>query len=403
MTGHAGNASPKPLAGVRVLDLTRVLAGPFCTALLADLGAEVIKIESPVAGDDARSLGPFRDGSSVYFSILNRGKQSVTLDLKHPDAREVLLELAERADVFIENFRPGVAQRLGVGHEAVMARNPRLVYASISGFGQSGPMSQLPAYDLVIQAASGLMSLTGEPDGEPMKVGESVGDLVAGLYAAFAVTTALRNVERTGRGDYLDVAMLDCLMSLEVTAQSQLAASGVAPGRVGNRHPLSAPFATYRARDGLVVIAAANGDVFARVAIMVERVDMVEDRRFADDESRMAHDAQMREMIEAWTMTRTVEEVVSRAHEIGVPASGIADLGEAMANAQLVERGSVSTMHDPVLGAVSFIGQPVRFASHVPDTVEPSPALGRDTRRILATLLGRTPGEIDRLAATGAL
>ncbi len=403
MTGHAGNASPKPLAGVRVLDLTRVLAGPFCTALLADLGAEVIKIESPVAGDDARSLGPFRDGSSVYFSILNRGKQSVTLDLKHPDAREVLLELAERADVFIENFRPGVAQRLGVGHEAVMARNPRLVYASISGFGQSGPMSQLPAYDLVIQAASGLMSLTGEPDGEPMKVGESVGDLVAGLYAAFAVTTALRNVERTGRGDYLDVAMLDCLMSLEVTAQSQLAASGVAPGRVGNRHPLSAPFATYRARDGLVVIAAANDDVFARVAIMVERVDMVEDRRFADDESRMAHDAQMREMIEAWTMTRTVEEVVSRAHEIGVPASGIADLGEAMANAQLVERGSVSTMHDPVLGAVSFIGQPVRFASHVPDTVEPSPALGRDTRRILATLLGRTPGEIDRLAATGAL
>ena len=403
MTGHAGNASPKPLAGVRVLDLTRVLAGPFCTALLADLGAEVIKIESPVAGDDARSLGPFRDGSSVYFSILNRGKQSVTLDLKHPDAREVLLELAERADVFIENFRPGVAQRLGVGHEAVMARNPRLVYASISGFGQSGPMSQLPAYDLVIQAASGLMSLTGEPDGEPMKVGESVGDLVAGLYAAFAVTTALRNVERTGRGDYLDVAMLDCLMSLEVTAQSQLAASGVAPGRVGNRHPLSAPFATYRARDGLVVIAAANGDVFARVAIMVERVDIVEDRRFADDESRMAHDAQMREMIEAWTMTRTVEEVVSRAHEIGVPASGIADLGEAMANAQLVERGSVSTMHDPVLGAVSFIGQPVRFASHVPDTVEPSPALGRDTRRILATLLGRTPGEIDRLAATGAL
>ncbi len=403
MTGHAGNASPKPLAGVRVLDLTRVLAGPFCTALLADLGAEVIKIESPVAGDDARSLGPFRDGSSVYFSILNRGKQSVTLDLKHPDAREVLLELAERADVFIENFRPGVAQRLGVGHEAVMARNPRLVYASISGFGQSGPMSQLPAYDLVIQAASGLMSLTGEPDGEPMKVGESVGDLVAGLYAAFAVTTALRNVERTGRGDYLDVAMLDCLMSLEVTAQSQLAASGVAPGRVGNRHPLSAPFATYRARDGLVVIAAANDDVFARVAIMVERVDIVEDRRFADDESRMAHDAQMREMIEAWTMTRTVEEVVSRAHEIGVPASGIADLGEAMANAQLVERGSVSTMHDPVLGAVSFIGQPVRFASHVPDTVEPSPALGRDTRRILATLLGRTPGEIDRLAATGAL
>ncbi len=392
-----------PLAGVRVLDLTRVLAGPYCTALLADLGAEVIKVEAPVTGDDARSLGPFRDGESVYFSILNRSKRSVTLDLKRAEARELLLELAEHADVFIENFRPGVAERLGIGHETVMARNPRLVYASISGFGQSGPLAQLPAYDLVIQAASGLMSLTGEPDGEPMKVGESIGDLVAGLYGAFAVATALRGVERTGRGDYLDVAMLDCLMSLEVTAQSQLAASGVAPGRVGNRHPLTTPFGTYRARDGHVVIAAANDELFARVATLVQDADLLGDVRFADDESRTAHEAVLRERIEAWTSRRSVDEVVARARELRVPCSAILDLGQAMGAEQLAARGAVSTVHHPILGAVSYIGQPVHFSSFSPGDPSPSPQLGGDTEDVLATVLGRTVDEIAELHRVGAL
>ena len=396
-------ASTGPLAGVRVLDCTRVLAGPYCTALLADLGAEVIKVESPALGDDARSLGPFRDGESVYFSILNRSKRSVTLDLKHVEAQGVLLDLAEQADVFIENFRPGVAERLGIGHEAVMARNPRLVYASISGFGQSGPMAQLPAYDLVIQAASGLMSLTGQPDGEPTKVGESIGDLVAGLYAAFAITTALRAVERTGRGDYLDVAMLDCLMSLEVTAQSQLAATGVAPGRVGNRHPLSTPFGTYRALDGHVVIAAANDDVFARVATMVEDAALLGDERFATDESRTRHEALLRARIEAWTGTRSVDEAVTRARELGVPCSGIADLAEAMASEQLAARGSVTTMHHPDLGDVAYVGQPVRFASFEPGGPAPSPRLGGDTADVLSEVLGRSADEIAHLQRVGAV
>ena len=392
-----------PLAGVRVLDLTRVLAGPYCTALLADLGAEVIKVESPGAGDDARSLGPFRDGESVYFSILNRDKRSVTLNLKRVEAQGVLLDLVEHADVFIENFRPGVAERLGIGHEAVRARNPRIVYASISGFGQSGPLSQLPAYDLVIQAASGLMSLTGEPEGEPTKVGESIGDLVAGLYAAFAITTALRTVERTGRGDYLDVAMLDCLMSLEVTAQSQLAATGVAPGRVGNRHPLSTPFGTYRARDGHVVIAAANDDVYARVAGMVDDASLLEDERFASDESRTRHEPLLRGRIEAWTSSRSADEIVARARELGVPCSRIANLSEAMASEQLAARASVTTMDHPVVGAVSYVGQPVRFASFEPVGPAPSPRLGGDTADVLASVLGRSAEEIAHLQRVGAL
>ena len=396
------SAATGPLAGVRVLDLTRVLAGPYCTALLADLGAEVIKVESPGTGDDARSLGPFRDGESVYFSILNRSKRSVTLDLKQAEARAVLLELVEHADVFIENFRPGVAERLGIGHETVMARNPRLVYASISGFGQNGPLSQLPAYDLVIQAASGLMSLTGEPEGEPMKVGESIGDLVAGLYGAFAITTALRAVDRTGHGDYLDVAMLDCLMSLEVTAQSQLAASGVVPGRVGNRHPLSTPFGAYRARDGHVVIAAANNDLFARVATMVDDAGLLTDDRFASDESRTSHETVLRDRIEAWTSLRTVDEVVTRARELRVPCSAIVDLGEAMNSEQLAARGVISTLHHPVLGAVSFIGQPVRFASYSPSEPTSSPRLGCDTENVLATVLGRTVDEIAQMNGVGA-
>jgi len=402
MTKHLSGASAGPLVGVRVLDLTRVLAGPFCTALLADLGAEVIKIESPDTGDDARDLGPFREGESVYFSILNRRKKSVTLNLKRVEAQDVLLDLVRRADVMVENFRPGVAERLGIGHETVMAINPRLVYASISGFGQSGPMSQLPAYDLVIQALSGLMSLTGEPDGEPTKVGESIGDVVAGLYAAFGITTALRNVERTGRGDYLDISMLECLMSLQVTAQSQLAA-GVAPGRVGNRHPLSTPFGTYRTRDGHVVIAAANNDIFARVATMIDRPDMIDDPWFSNDEARIANEFEVRDRIETWTMTRTVREVVERARELGVPSSAIVDFSDAMSSEQLLERGAVVTVHHPKLGAVRYVGQPVRFASHEPGAAEPSPALGQDTDEVLNTLLGLSVGAVAELRAAEAL
>ncbi|MFF4762041.1 CaiB/BaiF CoA transferase family protein [Streptomyces sp. NPDC001292] len=374
------------LHGLRVLDLSRVLAGPYCTALLADLGADVVKVEPP-GGDDSRHLGPFRNGESVYFAQLNRGKRSIVLDLKDPDDHALLLRLAEQADVFVENYRPGVARRLGIDHATLRAANPRLVYASISGFGQSGPMREHPAYDLIVQAMSGLMAGTGTPDGPPTRVGESVGDLVAGLFASWAINAALFDRERSGQGRYIDVAMLDSLVSLQVTAMSLLTATGHLPGRVGNRHPVSTPFDTYRTADGLVAIAVAGEAVFARFARMVGRPDMPSDPRFSDDAARAHHIEQVREITERWSAGLTTEQALKSARAAGVPAAPIWDLTEAVGSEQIRGRGLVGEFDHPVLGRTPFLRQPAQFGLDgaadvagngpgVHGTAAPSPALG---------------------------
>ncbi len=392
-----------PLTGIRVLDLSRMLAGPYCTALLADLGAEVLKIEQPGRGDDSRDIGPFRNGVSIYFGILNRRKRSVTLNLKEPEARELFLDLARHSHVVVENFRPGVATRLGIDHAAVQAVNPRIVYASISGFGQTGPMAALPAYDLIVQAASGLMSATGLPDGPPIKVGESIGDLAAGLFAAFGITAALGDVGRTGSGTHLDVSMLECLLAMQVTLQSEYDATGIAPMRVGNRHPLSTPFGTYQAKDGFVILAAANNTLFERIARMIGRLDMVEDPRFASDESRTRHEPDVRRAIEEWTGTRTVGDVVAAANEAGIPTAPIADFAEALASDQVGAREVVSSFEHPVAGPIDYVGQPVRFSTHSPIPPVTSPALGADTDAVLNGVLGIGPDRLEELRRRGAL
>ena len=377
------------LDGVRVLDLSRVLAGPYCTALLADLGADVVKVESP-SGDDARHLGPFVGNESVYFAQLNRGKRSIALDLKDPDDHALLLRLVESADVLVENFRPGVTSRLGIDYATLSTRNPRLVYASISGFGQSGPMTAFPAYDLVVQAMSGLMAATGSPDGPPTRVGESVGDLVAGVFGSWAICAALFDRERNGSGTHLDVAMLDSLVSLQVTAMSLLTATGSLPGRIGNRHPVSTPFDTYRTADGLVAIAVASDGVFARFAAMVGRPDLPADPRFADDTSRSAHVEQVREITEAWSVHLTTDQALEQAEAAGVPASAIWDLEEVLDSEQLKHRGLVGEFDHPVLGRTPFLRQPVRFDAAravVPATTGPSPALGAHRDQVLSQWL----------------
>jgi len=365
-----------------------VLAGPYCSALLGDLGAEIIKIEMPGRGDDTREIGPFRNTESLYFEILNRRKKSVTLNFKDPDATRLFLDLAARSDVVLENFRPGVTGHLGIDYATVAQVNPQVVYASISGFGQSGPMARFPAYDLIIQAASGLMSLTGLPDGPPTKVGESIGDLSAGVFAAFAITTALFDATRTGKGAYLDVSMLECLLSLEVTAQCQYDVTGMPPPRVGNRHPVSTPFGAYAAMDGFVILAAANDELFVRVTQLIERPDMAEDPRYASDELRTQHEPEVRAAIEAWTTQRSVAEVVIAAERCGVPTSAISDFAEALASEQVAARGTLSHFTHPIAGTVEYVGQPVHFSSQVPAEPVASPALGADTDAVLSELLG---------------
>ncbi len=340
----------------------------------------MVKIESP-SGDDARHLGPFADGESVYFAQLNRGKRSVVLDLKQPEDHALLLRLVEWADVLVENFRPGVTSRLGIDYATLSKVNPGLIYASISGFGQSGPMTSAPAYDLVVQAMSGLMAATGTPDGSPTRVGESVGDLIAGMFAGWGICAALFDREKTGRGRHIDVAMLDSLVSLQVTAMSILTATGKLPGRVGNRHPVSTPFDTYRTADGLIAIAVANNAVFARYAALVGRPDLPTDSRFADDTARATHIEDIREITEAWSSALTTAEALEAARAAGVPAAPIWDLAEAVESDQVRHRGLVGEFDHPVLGRTPFLRQPVQFDASCNNDADarpsaPGPALG---------------------------
>jgi CoA:oxalate CoA-transferase len=274
-----------PLDGIRILDFTRVLSGPLSTALLADLGAEVIKIEPP-QGDDYRAIGPMQNGESALFTVMNRNKKSMVLDLKSPEAVALVHAMAAHADVVVENFRPGVAERLGIGAARLQALNPKLVVVSVSGFGQTGPLAHRPAYDIIVQAMSGLMEATGEPDGAPTLVGEAVSDVVAGLFASWATLAALLQAQRTGQGQHVDVAMFDTTLSFLATSMARYLFTGKPARRVGNRHPLSAPFGVYRAQDGHFALAVLNKKLFDALAGAMARPELASDPRFATDESR---------------------------------------------------------------------------------------------------------------------
>lgn len=371
-----------PLSGIVVLDLSRVLAGPYCTALLADLGADIIKLEPPT-GDDYRHIGPFKDGESALFTLNNRGKKSIVLDLKVPADLELARALAARADVVVENFRPGVAARLGLGAAALRGVNPRLIYCSISGFGQEGPFRDLPAYDLVVQAMTGLMSATGEDGGAPLKVGESIADLAAGLFASWSIMAALVQRQRTGKGATLDVAMYDALFSMLTTSHAQYFFGGALPRRVGNRHPLSTPFGCFRTRDGQVVIAVLSGTQFQRLAGLIGKPGLADDKRFATDTSRTEHEPALRALIEEWSSARTTEEAVAQLAAADLPAAPIWDIAQAAGNEHATARGLVSRLAHPVLGAAPVVGQPVRFDGAKPLATAAAPRLGGDLVAVL--------------------
>jgi len=401
---NSRTADAAPLDGVTIVDFTRVLSGPYCTMLLADMGARVIKVEQPGRGDDTRAWGPpFVKGESAYFLSINRNKESLTLDLKHPGARGVLDNLLARADVLVENFRPGTMERLGLGYDAIAPRYPRLVYCSISGFGQTGPRREEPGYDAVMQGEGGLMSITGAPDGPPFRLGVAISDIVSGMFAAQGIAMALLGRVRTGRGQRVDVGMLDSTAALLTYQAGIYFATGATPGRMGNRHPTIVPYETFAASDGDFVVAVGNDEQWRRFCRILGSPELAGDPRFATNSARVSHYDALRPLLVAPLRSRARREWVEDLKAAGVPCGVVRDVGEVLEDPQLDARQMIETVEHITAGAVRVLGIPIKL-SDTPGAVRTAPpALGEHTDRILEADCGMPRGQIDELRRSGAV
>ena len=392
-----------PLDGIRVVDLSRVVSGPFCTMTLADMGADVVKIEEPGRGDESRAFGPpFLGGESPYFLSINRNKRSCTVNLKCDDGRAVVQRLVARADVLVQNFRPGAVERLGLDYAALAPRHPRLIYCSISGFGDTGPDAARPGYDLIVQGESGLMDLTGEPDGPPTRIGTSIADLTTGLMAAQGILLALHARQTTGRGQHVRVAMLDAVASLLTYNTGNYFATGEAPTRRGNDHPSVAPYQTLRAADGWINLGIANDALWRRYCDAIVRPNLRDDPRFATAPERVRHRADLIPIVEALTLKRTVDEWMEDLGAAGVPCGRIRNVAEVCTNPQLTERGKVVERPHPTAGAVKMIGQPIELDDTPARIRSAPPLLGEHTDDVLREA-GYEDGEILALRDRGAV
>lgn len=389
------------LEGIRVIDFSRILAGPFCTMMLADLGAEVIKIERPKKGDDSRAYGPFVNEESLYFISVNRGKKSIVLNLKNPKAMEFLLKLIDTADVVVENFKPGVMDHLGLSYEVLSKRNPRLIYCSCSGYGHSGPCAQKPAYDLIIQGLTGMMSITGPDPEHPSKVGMSVADVDTGVFAAVGCLAALYQREKTGRGQHVDIAMFDVLMSILENAATRTLNTGKAPTAIGNRHVTICPFASIRASDGFFNIAAGNDMLFGKLANALEAPELAEDPRFLTNDSRLQNWPALESRLNAAASKKTISEWIEILEKAGVPAGPLNDMSQALEHPQIDARKVVTTVHHPTAGDVRCIASAVRLSDSPRENYEPSPILGADTEHYIAEILGCSEEEAQKIVETG--
>jgi crotonobetainyl-CoA:carnitine CoA-transferase CaiB-like acyl-CoA transferase len=392
------DASAGPLAGITVLDLTRVLSGPYCTMLLGDLGARVIKIERPRTGDDTRAWGPpFLENESTYFLSINRNKESLTLDFKHPDGRALLDRLGARADVLVENFRPGTLDAIGFDYPTLAARHPRLVYASISGFGQTGPRRDEPGYDAVIQAEGGLMSITGPAGGPAYRLGVAVADFVSGMFAAQGVMAALLARDRTGRGQRVDVGMLDAVTAMLTYQAGIWFATGEARTRMGNRHPSIAPYDTFAAADGEFVLAVGNDTQFAACSHVLGQPGLADDERFRTNAARVRQADTLREALAAIFAKRTRADWIGALTSAGVPAGSVRDVGEVLRDPQVAARDMVLTVEHETLGTIEQLGLPVKLSGTPGEIRLPPPVLGQHTTTILRDDLGVDETEIERL------
>jgi len=392
-----------PLDGLTILDFTRVLAGPYCTMQLADLGARVIKIEQPGRGDDTRAWGPpFVRGESAYFLSINRNKESVALDLKHSRARGILDTLVSRADVIVENFRPGTMERLGLGYDTLAARHSRIVYCSISGFGQTGPRRAEAGYDAMMQAEAGLMSITGAADGPPFRLGVAIGDIATGMFAVQGILAALYARERSQRGQRVDIAMLDAVTAL-LTYQASIAfATGDTPSRMGNRHPSIAPYDTFTAADGEFVLSVGNDDQFRRLAGILRRPELGIDPQYATNADRVRHYDALRDTLSRLFSSWARADLLAALTAAGVPCSAVRSVTEALQDPQLSAREMIVPLEHVSAGGIRVLGSPLKLSETPASVRTPPPALGQHTDAVLREI-GMSDSDIASLRAARAI
>ena len=390
--------------GVVVLDLSRVVSGPFATMLMADMGAKVIKVEMPGVGDDTRLFGPLIKGESPYFMTLNRNKESITLNMKTEKGKEILWKLVRKADIVIENFRPGVLDRLGFGYENLKKANPKIVLGSISGFGQTGPYSNRAGYDILGQAMSGIMSVTGWPGGEPTRVNTALCDILSGLSLAVGVLGAYSNAVKTGVGQRVDVSLVDSGVATLCTINHIYLSTGVVPGLTGNRDGVLAPFASYTCKDGSLIIACGNDKLFGELCQLIGQPELAQDERFKTNEVRMAHNDELQETLEKWLADKTVEEAVDLFLKAGIPAGPINTIDKVVADPHIAgARDMFPHIHHPVLGDMQITGSHLKMSDTPTGVRKLPPALGEDNVPIYKDFLGLTLSEIEDLKDSGVI
>ena len=375
-----------PLSGITVLDLSRILAGPYATFLMAEMGARVIKVEPP-PGDDARAYGPYVNGVSTYFASINRGKESISLDLKAAGDKAIFEKLLERADVVVENFRPGTMEKLGYGWEVLHPRYPKLIYAAASGFGHSGPDSAKPSYDMVVQGLGGIMSITGHPGMPPARIGMSIGDIGAGLYTAVAINAALAHRSMTGEATKVDVAMFDCQLALLENAVMRYTVLGEVPGPLGGRHPSIVPFEALETEDGWMIVAAGNDGLYLKLCEALGRPDLAADPRYRTNDLRNQNRDSLRpELVKELRKRRTAANI-ALLEKAGVPCGPINNIEQALSHRQVAARNMMVTVEDPEAGTLRLAGNPLKFSAFPdPPTRDPAPTLDRDRAKILKEL-----------------
>ncbi len=395
----------RPLEGITVLDLTWVLSGPFASMVLCDLGAEIIKVERPPWGDIARTTGPYQNGWSGYFFSVNRGKRSIAIDLRGEEGRELFRRLAEKADVVMENFTPGTMERLGIGYETLAARNPRLIFASTSGFGQTGPYRERPALDIIVQAMGGIMSITGEPGRGPVRPGASLGDISAGLFTAIGILAALHERERSGQGQAIDISMLDCQVSVLENAIMRYFVTGSAPEPLGTRHPSATPFQAFPTADGHLVIALSFGEEnqWQLLCGLLGLPELIGDERFATSPRRTARHAELEPILEAAFRQRPTGEWLEELGALGIPCGPINTIPQVVADEQVREREMIREVTHPRAGTIPIANTPFRMSRSDSGIKGPPPDFGSDTAAVLGDLLGLSPADVADLEARGVV
>jgi len=357
-----------PLKNLLVLDLTRVLVGPYCTMMLSDLGARVIKVEAPEVGDDSRNFGPFIEDYSAYFMSLNRGKESIALNLKNSDDKKIFDKILAKADILVENFKPGTLEKWGYGWKDVCEKYPKLIYASASGFGQTGPLKELPAYDMVVQGMGGLMSVTGQPNSEPTRVGTSIGDITAGLFTTIGINAALYDREKTGKGTFIDVSMLDCQIAILENAIARYLSKNEIPKPMGSRHPSIAPFEAFKTKDSHIIIAAGNDKLFEKLCNVLEISEIFNDEKFNTNSSRSKNIGELKVIIENKLSSKITTDWVSQMEKERIPCGPIYNIKEAVENPQVQSRNMIVKAYHKVIGDFKLAGNPIKMSSYKDET-----------------------------------